>query len=157
MKTIIKQKTFEKLYCIGLMNTYERTDGGIIISGVAPQCPYSISNNKEISDDIIGTYDFSPKVKVNETVFLTDLQIHVTIKSIIRNSDNSLTCYVEDKLVETENTKKSFEECQKKIDNWNHTEERYVALQEELNTYKKKCDKHKFLNHIMDLLDKYLK
>lgn len=162
MKTVIRQKTFEKIYSCGIYKIYEKDEYGLsYMESVVPlECLYSDSINKEISDDIIGTYDFSPMVKIDETVFLTDLQIHVTIKSIIRNSDNSLTCYIEEKLIETENTKITFEESQKAIDNWNHDEERYIKLEEEINTldvYKKKCNKHKFLNYIMDLLDKYLK
>ena len=66
-------------------------------------------------------------LEVGDAFFLHDISQAVIIKSRMRSSDGSITYYVLDKIIETENTKRSKEECEK-----------------EFEKYKDKCKKHRF-------------
>lgn len=69
----------------------------------------------------------------------------------MRSSDGSITYYVDDKLVETENTKKSYEECKEKIEHWNYEKDRFEKLEKEFEDYKKEYKyKNRFFNKKVD-------
>ena len=54
---------------------------------------------------------------------------------------------VEDKIIETENTKKSYEECVNKVEHWDYEKEKFEKLEKEFDEYKKKYKyKNRFFN-----------
>lgn len=74
---------------------------------------YSCKDNV-LSHKIIGEYNIdNPPLKVGEEFFLCDIEKLVKINKRCRNSDGSFTYYIEDKYIETENTKLSKEKCKK--------------------------------------------
>lgn len=108
---------------------------------------YSCKDNV-LSYKIIGEYNIdNPPLKVGEEFFLCDIKELVKIDRKCRNSDGSFTYYIEDKYIETENTKLSKEKCEKDFD-------KYCACVDELDELRKKfCDykkeykyKHRFFN-----------
>lgn len=112
---------------------------------------YSCKDNV-LSQKIIGEYNIdNPPLKVGEEFFLCDIKKLVKIHKRCRNSDGSFTYYIEDKYIETENTKLSKEKCEKDFD-------RYCACVDELDELRKKlCDykreykyKHRFFNFRSD-------
>lgn len=72
---------------------------------------YLKKTDKVIADDVIGEYDIDiPLLEKNEEFFLADIMQIVVIKKRLRSSDGSITYYVEDEIVETEDQKKKLEE-----------------------------------------------
>ena len=84
---------------------------------------------------MIGEYDIDiPLLEKNEEFFLADIMQIVVIKKRLRSSDGSITYYVEDESVETEDQKKKLEEM-------------YDELLREFRDYKREYKyKNKFFN-----------
>lgn len=117
---------------------------------VVDSCDGDIICEKEI-----GRYDVEiPMLDVGDEFFLHDIQKVIKIKSRMRSSDGSITYYVEDEMVETDTTKKSYDECMKKIENWENECGKYDLLVRKFNgmlvefeKYKKKYKfQHRFFN-----------
>ena len=89
-----------------------------------------------------------PMLEIGEEFFLSDITKTVRIKSRMRSSDGSITYYVEDEFVETENTKSSYEKCMEFVSNYsNRVESEITALRTDFEEYKKKYKyKHRFFN-----------
>lgn len=96
---------------------------------------YLKKTDKVIADDVIGEYDIDiPLLEKNEEFFLADIMQIVVIKKRLRSSDGSITYYVEDEIVETEDQKKKLEEM-------------YDELLREFRDYKREYKyKNKFFN-----------
>lgn len=96
---------------------------------------YLKKTDKVIADDAIGEYDIDiPLLEKNEEFFLADIMQIVVIKKRLRSSDGSITYYVEDDIVETEDQKKKLEEM-------------YDELLREFRDYKREYKyKNKFFN-----------
>lgn len=96
---------------------------------------YLKKTDKVIDDDVIGEYDIDiPLLEKNEEFFLADIMQIVVIKKRLRSSDGSITYYVEDDIVETEDQKKKLEEM-------------YDELLREFRDYKREYKyKNKFFN-----------
>lgn len=108
-----------------------------------------IGNEKHvISDKEIARYDIEiPMLNVGDEFFLHDIQKVIRIKSKMRSSDGSITYYAEDQIVETENTKKSYDECTEKIEHYGYEKEKYEKLEKEFEEYKKEYRyKNRFFN-----------
>lgn len=124
IKSIFRQREVEKLYKISVYKHYETF-------GYCTKYSIEIDDDSKniLSDKIIGEYDVEkiPMLEVGDAFFLHDISQAVIIKSRMRSSDGSIIYYVLDKIVETENTKRSKEECEK-----------------EFEKYKDKCKKHRF-------------
>lgn len=153
VKSIFRQREIEKLYELYYyggwysLNRFKREES----VGLS-----TISNTKQIiSDKVIGTYDIEiPMLEIGDEFFLHDINEVVKVKNKMRSSDGSITYYVEDKVVETENTRKTYAECRKKIEHWNHEQSKFDDLKqriEELEEYKKEYKyKHRFFNKKAD-------
>ncbi len=107
------------------------------------------NNGNVIEEKVIGEYDIdSPPLDTGDEFYLCDIG---KIKKRVRNSDNSFTYYIEDELVETENTKMSKEKCDKEFDKYCSAVDEFDALKEEFDTYKRKYKyKHRFFNFRSD-------
>lgn len=97
---------------------------------------YLKETDEVISDEIIGEYDINiPLLEKNEGFFLSDNVQIVVIKKRLRSSDGSITYYVEDEIVETEDQKKKFED------------DMYNKLRREFRDYKREYKyKNRFFN-----------
>ena len=100
---------------------------------------YLKKTDKVIADDVIVEYDIDiPLLEKNEEFFLADIMQIVVIKKRLRSSDGSITYYVEDDIVETEDQKKKLEEM-------------YDELLREFRDYKREYKyKNKFFNSKSD-------
>lgn len=100
---------------------------------------YLKKTDNVIADDVIGEYDIDiPLLEKNEEFFLADIMQIVVIKKRLRSSDGSITYYVEDEIVETEDQKKKLEEM-------------YDELLREFRDYKREYKyKNKFFNYGSD-------
>ena len=136
MKSIFRQREIEKLYELKVDSSYSYG----MYSYMSSIRVRAVGNDeKVISDKEIGRYDIEiPMLEVGDEFFLHDIQEVVVIKSKMRSSDGSITYYVEDKIIETENTKKSYEECNNKIEHWDYEKEKFEKLEKEFEEYKKK-------------------
>lgn len=136
MKSIFRQREIEKLYELKVDSSYSY---GIYSYRSSSRVMAVGNDEKVISDKEIGRYDIEiPMLEVGDEFFLHDIQEVVVIKSKMRSSDGSITYYVEDKIIETENTKKSYEECNNKIEHWDYEKEKFEKLEKEFEEYKKK-------------------
>lgn len=110
------------------------------------------NNENVIEEKVIGEYDIdSPPLDIDDEFYLCDIGKIIKIKKRVRNSDNSFTYYIEDELVETENTKISKEKCDKEFDKYCSAVDEFDALKEEFDTYKRKYKyKHRFFNFRSD-------
>lgn len=67
-----------------------------------------------------------------------------------------LLIFVEDKVIKTENTKKTYKECRKKIENYKLEQRKFDDMKNRLDAYRKEFEeykkeykyKHKFFNFI---------
>lgn len=148
IKSIFRQKEIEILY---ELHYYSHRYGfyfGDNNVGLSTKC----NSDNVISDKVIGSYDIEiPMLEIGDEFFLHDIQEVVTIKNRMRSSDGSITYYVSDKLVETENTNKSYEECNNKIAHWNYEKDRFEKLEKEFEDYKKEYKyKNRFFNKKAD-------
>ena len=144
VRSIFRQRQVEKLYelCFSVpfgFSSYHSKD--VRLKAIK-------NTDNVIADKEIGRYDIEiPMLEIGEEFFLHDIQKPVKIKSKMRSSDNSITYYVEDEVVETENTKKSYEECREKFEHWKCSKEEFDALKKEFNKYKSKYKyEHRFFN-----------
>lgn len=141
IKSIFRQKEIEKLYILKVdidrhyssYNTHETASLGFI--GDA---------SNVITDKEIARYDVEiPMLNVGDEFFLHDLQIPIRIKSRMRSSDGSITYYAEDRIVETDNTQKSYNECTEKIERYNYEKEKYEKLEKEFDELKEEFAEYK--------------
>lgn len=138
IKSVFRQREVEGLYELGI-EEYDYAFNRIV------RTPCITKNCKNVlSDTMIGTYDIDiPLLKAGDEFFLHNIEGAVTIKNVMRNSDGSTTYYIEDKIIETENTKKTKRECQEKIQKWGHEED----IMNELKKYKMTHPyKHRWFN-----------
>lgn len=101
---------------------------------------YNLSaSDNVISDNIIGEYDIAiPLLEPGETFYLHDIKECVVRDRRMRGSDGSITYFVKDKIIETENTKKSYEKC---------INREFEELKEKFEDYKREYKyKHRFFN-----------
>ena len=150
MKSIFRRKKYEAVYQIGILETvYVTTDYvSSILGKMKNNNVMSYKNKNELSDMVIGEYDIDlPLLEIGDEFFLQDIQELVKIKSRTRSSDGSVVYYVEDEIIETENSKTSEEECDKKVASWGQNERKYWDLKNEFDEYKEKYKyKHRFFN-----------
>lgn len=146
MKSIFRRKQYEAVYQIGVLETVY--SNSFILGETSNNNVMSYKNKNELSDTVIGEYDIDlPLLEVGDEFFLQDIQELVKIKSRTRSSDGSVVYYVEDKIIETENSKISKEECDKKVASWWQNERKYLDLKNEFDEYKEKYKfKHRFFN-----------
>ena len=145
IRSIFRQREVEKLYELKVDSSY----GYGLYSYRSSSRVIAVGNYENvISDKEIGRYDIEiPMLEVGDEFFLHDIQEVVVIKSKMRSSDGSITYYVKDKIIETENTKKSYEECNNKIEHWDYEKEKFEKLEKEFEEYKKKYKyKNRFFN-----------
>lgn len=139
VKSIFRQKEVEKIYelsyCGDWLFLHKEKNVNLV----------STSNTENvISDKVIGTYDIEiPMLEVGDEFFLCDIQELVKVKRKMRSSDGSITYYVEDKVVETENTKKTYAECRQKIEHYKLEKEKFEDLEKKLKTCKEEFEKYK--------------
>lgn len=138
VKSIFRRKEVEKIYEI---NRYCNRYFSLDINYLDVTMNVRVNEDNVISDKEIGSYDIEiPMLEVGDEFFLHDIQEVVVIKNRMRSSDGSITYYVEDKLVETENTKRSKEECDK-------TMKEFKEVRERFEKYAKKYKyEHRFFN-----------
>lgn len=126
-KSIFRQRQCEKLYHI--TRSYFYLD--------KYKFEYYANANNVLSDNQLTVHDVeAPLLEPGEHFFLHDLQKEIVIKSRLRSSDGTTVYYAEDEVIETENTKKSLEECKEELF-------RYEELNEEINKLKKKFEEYK--------------
>lgn len=141
VKSIFRQREIEKLY-----ELHYYSGGYFGLSCRERDVSLKTKSNTEnvISDKAIGTYDIEiPMLEVGDEFFLHDIQEVVKVKSKMRSSDGSITYYVEDKVVETENTKKTYAECREKIEHYKYEKEKFEELNEKLASLEKEFDDYK--------------
>ena len=153
VKSIFRQREIEKLYELRYFGTswfYPRIEQDVALSAIG-------NTENVISDKVIGTYDIEiPMLEVGDEFFLHDIQEVVKVKSKMRSSDGSITYYVEDKVIETENTKKTYTECRQKIEHYKYEKEKFEDLEKRLDTCKEELAeykreykyKHRFFNFV---------
>ena len=148
IKSIFRQREVEKLY--ELYYYGDDIYGFYSIKKYKPDVGLSTRINKDnvISDKVIGSYDIEiPMLEIGDEFFLHDIQKVVVIKNKMRSSDGSITYYVVDEAVETENTKKTYDECMEKITYHNCEKEKLKKLEKEFEDYKKEYKyKNRFFN-----------
>ena len=145
VKSVFRQREVEKLhelhYYGGDYFGFYRSDSNVKLGTIA-------NEENVISDKVIGTYDIEiPMLEIGDEFFLHDIQEVVKIKNNMRSSDGSITYYVEDKVVETENTKKSYAECREKIEHYKYEKEKFEDLEKRFEDYKREYKyKNRFFN-----------
>ena len=142
MKSVFRQRKAEKIYTVVREEHYYSSADTLEIS----VCTKDVN---VISDDEIGSYDVEiPMLEIGEEFFLSDITKIVKIKSRMRSSDGSITYYVEDEFVETENTKSSYEKCMELVSDYSNRVKAEVAvLEAAFEEYKKKYKyEHRFFN-----------
>jgi len=109
MKSVFRQKEYEKRYYVSLRNNEHWTVGA---ERLIQSCKSAIC----LSDKEVGSYEIElPKLEVGEKFFLNDVVKEVTIQSVLRSSDGSITYYIEDILIETEESKTSLKESKEEL------------------------------------------
>ena len=145
IRSIFRQKEIEKLYRLKVDRNI-----GCDVYPYIPSSRVMAEGNYDnvISDKEIGRYDIEiPTLEIGDEFFLHDILETVVIKNKMRSSDGSIIYYVEDKIIETENTKKSYEECVNKVEHWDYEKEKFEKLEKEFDEYKKKYKyKNRFFN-----------
>lgn len=143
IRSIFRQREIEKLYELQEFKRYD------FYSDITSHRVVALGNYENvISDKEIGRYDIEiPMLEIGDKFFLHDIQEVVVIKSKMRSSDGSITYYTEDKIIETEKTKKSYEECTNKVEQWDYEKKKFEKLEKEFDEYKKKYKyKNRFFN-----------
>ena len=145
VKSIFRQREIEKLY---ELHYYGGGYFGLFRSESDVSLGTTSNTDNIISDKVIGTYDIEiPMLEVGDEFFLHDIQEVVKVKSKMRSSDGFITYYVEDKVVETENTKKSYKECREKIEHYKYEKEKFEDLEKRFEDYKREYKyKNRFFN-----------
>lgn len=141
VRSIFRRREVEKLYEINKYRSRFDRLSSLELNFLNVEMDIRVNESNVISDKEIGSYDIEiPMLEVGDEFFLHDIQEVVIIKNRMRSSDGSVTYYVKDKLVETENTKRSKEECDKTI-------KEFKELRESFKRYTKKYKyEHRFLN-----------
>lgn len=104
-KSIFRQRQCEKLYRF-------KDNSYLYIKGIE----YCLNTDNIISDKQLTVHDIeAPLLEEGEHFFLHDIEKEIVIKSRMRSSDGTVVYYVNDEIVETENTKRTYEECEQKI------------------------------------------
>ena len=142
IRSIFRQREVEKLYDLCVHVEEDETYG---FSRITRTKIIAVGNTENvISDKEIGRYDIEiPMLEVGDEFFLHDIQEVIVIKSRMRSSDGSITYYAEDKIIDTDNTQKSYEECSEKIEHWNQKEEEHKDLKNRLDDIKKEFRDYK--------------
>lgn len=152
-KSIFIQRKVEKLFenCIEYNWIYNGRSGYSHLPKIN-EIRIFTNNENVIEEKVIGEYDIdSPPLDTGDEFYLCDIGKIVKIKKRVRNSDNSFTYYIEDELVETENTKISKEKCDKEFDKYCSAVDEFDALKEEFDAYKRKYKyRKKFFNFRSD-------
>ena len=127
VKSIFRQREVEKLYTMNMVNT--------LSSSYKNEWTINVISNfqsEPLSDKIIGEYDVE--------ITLLEAGEHFY--------------YIEDKLVETENTRKSKEKCDAEFKDQTDYKDRFFGMQksykelkEEFNQYK---EEHKYKNRFLN-------
>ena len=148
-RSIFKQKCYEKLYYIDY-NWRSQTERIEETWGDA------------IENRTLGIYDIEiPLLQAGEHFFLSDLEKEVIVEQVIRTSDGDIIYQVytnTPELIETENTKNTLDECNKKLEENETGPEyrdvywfKYGSLKKEFEDYKKKYKyKHRWFNFFTD-------
>ena len=142
VKSIFRQREIEKIYELSYygdwlfyLHKYKENDVNLVAVG---------NTENVISDKVIGTYDIEiPMLEVGDEFFLCDIQEVIKVKSKMRSSDGFITYYVEDKVVETENTKRTYSECRQKIEHYKYEKEKSEDLEKKLKACKEEFEKYK--------------
>ena len=135
MKSIFRRKEIEKIYEIDNYKYF------LLKEDDYDSINMSIRHGDIVSDKTIGEYDVEmPLLEVGDEFFLSDIQEAVKIKSKMRSSDGSITYYVMDKLVNTENTIRTKAECDMVMKDFKEIKDKYS------NYMKKYKYKHRFFN-----------
>lgn len=147
IKSIFRQREVEKLYDLHYYSEHYAFYNNCNV-GLSTKC----NSDNVISDKVIGSYDIEiPMLEIGDEFFLHDIQEVVTIKNRMRSSDGSITYYVADKLVETENTKKTYDECIENITYHKCEKEKLEKLEKQFKEYKKEYKyKNRFFNKKVD-------
>lgn len=153
VKSIFREREIEKSYELKYCSDY------FFYPGIEKDVNLVAVGNEEnvISDKIIGTYDIEiPMLEIGDEFFLHDIQEVVKVKNKMRSSDGSITYYVKDKVIETENTKKTYAECREKIEHYKYEKEKFEDLEKKLDACKEEFEeykreykyKHRFFNFV---------
>lgn len=155
-KSIFVQREVEKIYenyrqCGWFYDPHSLTSERYICKPKRYNMRYSCKDNV-LSHKIIGEYNIDdPPLKVGEEFFLCDIKKLVKIHKRCRNSDGSFTYYIEDKYIETENTKLSKEKCEKDFDKYCACVDEFDELRKKFCDYKKEYKyKNRFFNFRSD-------
>lgn len=151
-KSIFIQREVEKIYENYIEYNWMYSRSGYSHLPKINEIRIFTNNENVIEEKVIGEYDIdSHPLDIGDEFYLCDIGKIIKIKKRVRNSDNSFTYYIEDELVETENTKMSKEKCDKEFDKYCSAVDEFDALKEEFDTYKKEYKyKHRFFNFRSD-------
>lgn len=140
IKSVFMQREVPKMYCLERKSDRNRTyctnfgfsryeDETLVIG--------ERTNGEATNIVKIGEYNLDiPMLERGESFFLCDKNQIVIIKDRMRNSDGSITYFIEDKLIETEESKKSYEECNERLLNYNDEAQAYFELQKAYDQYR---------------------
>ena len=138
VKSIFRQKEYEKIYKIMYIGQYWPDD--YIGRENLGRCEMreAKAGTNYIQDIKIAELDIDlPLLEPNDRFFLADQQMEVQIKSRIKSSDGSIVYYIQDKLIETENTEKTKRKCEEIVEKCRYLVNRNEKLTRELEEYKK--------------------
>lgn len=128
-KSIFRQKYYEKLYKINI--DYR--------SFFDQNKKLEVFHGNLIKEEIISTCDIEiPMLKPGENFFLSDIGKNVVIELRMRSSDGSIIYYVKDELIDTENTEKTFKECNEILSEKENLQKSYDNLNKEFHDYRTK-------------------
>lgn len=118
VKSVFRRREVEKVYVAGGSLCYERS-------------------GQILSEKQLGEYEIdAPLLEKGDMFYLSDIQEEVVIESQMRGSDGSTVYYAKDKLVETENTRKTYLDCMEKIKEYDHRGEKIKELENDLRQLK---------------------
>lgn len=140
VKSIFRQREVENLYCLKKIPHY--------IYSYNDDVYIDKYDGEIISDKIIGEYDVDmPLLEEKDKFYLSDINQTVVIQERMRGSDGSVVYFLDDKYVDTENSKATLEECNQKIAD-------AYSKKEEFEKYKKEYKyKHRFFNFKTESFD----
>ena len=137
IKSVFMQREVQKTYYLG------RRDAGRRSFGFSHYDDDTLVVNERADGEAvniikIGEYNLDiPMLEKGESFFLCDKNQAVVITDRMRNSDGSITYFIEDKLVETEESKKSYEACTEHLLNYNNESQAYFDLQQAYEKYRR--------------------
>ena len=140
VKSIFMQSEYESVYILGYVNEYVDSDDRFY--NVCSREKRTMRHARNFIRDIkIAEYDIElPLLEEGDEFFLVDEQRKVTIKSRMRSSDGSVTYYIKDKLIDTENTEKTKKECDDVVMKCTRLNERLVVCEHEKNVVLRKLE-----------------